>query len=242
MKASACAAGTSSRGTRVARDRVAALAAVERDEPERHRVECLAQAAARTLIALARPWAISVPEWPPAPPLAVTVTATAPDAQSSRGSSRRRNVSVLPAHPTVSVPSSSLSRLSRMRPVSSAPVDALGAFEADLLGRREEQLERAVGDRRVLDGGHHRRDRRRRRRRRAWCRPPSASRRRGPARSGPWRDRSALVRVALADHVEMALEDRPCRPAHGPASPARAPAGCARRRIVSRTPAAGPTR
>ena len=77
-------------------------------------------ALARTLIALARPSSMFVPEWPPRPPSAETATAMEPGAAADRSPSRWTHVSVLPAQPTVSVPSSSLSRFSRIFPVSSA--------------------------------------------------------------------------------------------------------------------------
>ena len=69
---------------------------------------------------MARPSSMFVPEWPPKPPSAVTITAMESDSAADRSPSRRTHVSVLPAQPTVNVPSSSLSRLSRIFPVSSA--------------------------------------------------------------------------------------------------------------------------
>ena len=73
-----------------------------------------------TLIAFDRPYAMFIPECPPRPPLTVTARETAPAAGASRGASIRIQVSVLPAQPTVSFPSSSLSRLTRTEPVTSA--------------------------------------------------------------------------------------------------------------------------
>ena len=73
-----------------------------------------------TLTAFDRPSAIPVPEWPPLPPLAVTPSVTWSPSADSRGALMRIHVSVLPAHPTVSRPSSSLSRLTRIEPVTSA--------------------------------------------------------------------------------------------------------------------------
>ena len=72
----------------------------------------------RTLIAFARPSAMLLPECPPSPPLAVTESVTESGAVGSRGFSTWIHVSVLPAHPTVSFPSSSLSRLTRTVPVT----------------------------------------------------------------------------------------------------------------------------
>ena len=78
----------------------------------------------RTLIAFDRPSAIPEPEWPPCPPLTVTASVAAPSAAGSRGASMWIQVSVLPAQPTVRRPSSSLSRLRRIEPVSSDPSSA----------------------------------------------------------------------------------------------------------------------
>ena len=57
-----------------------------------------------------------VPECPPRPPLTVTASVTASDSTGSRFEAIRIHVSVLPAQPTVSLASSSLSRLMRIEP------------------------------------------------------------------------------------------------------------------------------
>ena len=62
-----------------------------------------------------------LPECPPRPPLTVTASAVAPPPTGDRGRSMWIQVSVLPAQPTVSRPSSSLSRLSSTDPVSIDP-------------------------------------------------------------------------------------------------------------------------
>jgi hypothetical protein len=62
---------------------------------------------------------MSVPEWPPRPPLTDTDRVVDPAAQRSRGRSTRIDVSVLLAEPTVSLPSSSLSRFSSVVPLTS---------------------------------------------------------------------------------------------------------------------------
>ena len=114
-------------------------------------------------------------------------------------------MSVLPAHPTVSRPSSSLSRLMRIEPVDERPVERVRALEPDLLGDRHQQLERPVRQRLVLDERHHRGDRDAVVGARASSRPRSASRRRGRARSGPRPGRSGSTGRAR----------RPCRGAPG---------------------------
>ena len=77
-----------------------------------------------TLIAFEAPSAMPVPEWPPLPPVTLTESVVASPAAGSRGASTRTQVSVLPAQPTVSRPSSSLSRLIRIEPVMSEPSSA----------------------------------------------------------------------------------------------------------------------
>ena len=77
-----------------------------------------------TLIAFARPSAICTPEWPPSPPPARTESETASAEDAARGASTRIHVSVLPAQPTVRTPSSSLSRLISVPPVSRDPSSA----------------------------------------------------------------------------------------------------------------------
>src|SRR4029079_15266236 len=64
-----------------------------------------------TLTAFERPSWRLVPEWPPSPPLTVTDNVAASASTGSRFEATRIHVSVLPAQPTVSLPSSSLSRL-----------------------------------------------------------------------------------------------------------------------------------
>ena len=128
-----------------------------------------------------------------------------PAAGSRAAPSIRIHVSVLPAQPTVSTPSSSLSRLIRVEPPQQRPVERVRALEPDLLGHRHEQLERPVGQRLVLDQSHHRRDR-----------DPVVGAERGPVRGQPLAvahepdpsfGRVVLARrVALADHVQVALE------------------------------------
>ena len=108
-----------------------------------------------------------------------------PPATGSRGCEIRIHVSVLPAQPTVSRPSSSLSRLIRIVPSTSDRVEAVRALEPDLLGHRHQQLRAAraaaTRPRRAPSSPRSRR----RRRRRASSRSRSASRRRRRARSAP---------------------------------------------------------
>jgi hypothetical protein len=61
---------------------------------------------------------MSVPECPPRPPLTDTDSVTAPAPHASRGFSTRIDVSVLLAEPTVSLPSSSLSRFNSVAPLT----------------------------------------------------------------------------------------------------------------------------
>ena len=171
-------AGDRADGARVPRDRVATLAAGERDEPERHRRSASRSARPSTLIAFGGPERDARPGVSALP---------AADRDGKRRPHRRRvahaepsiriQVSVLPAHPTVRRPSSSLSRLIRIEPVTSAGVERVRALEPDLLGDGHQQLERAVRaatrPRRAPSSPRSRP----RRRRRASYRPPSASRR-----------------------------------------------------------------
>ena len=84
-------------------------------------VVCAARSARpSTLTALDRPRAISMPECPPWPPLTSTLSIP-PSSAGARGALTRIHVSVLPAQPTVSTPSSSLSRLMSVEPVRSVP-------------------------------------------------------------------------------------------------------------------------
>ena len=92
-------------------------------ETSRNGVDACAPRSARpsTFSAFERPSAIPVPECPPCPPLTATSSATAPASEAARGASIRIHVSVLPAQPTVSTPSSSLSRLMMVEPVRRDP-------------------------------------------------------------------------------------------------------------------------
>ena len=74
-----------------------------------------------TLTAFERPSWMLVPECPPRPPLTVTASVTASPSAGSRFEATRIHVSVLPAQPTVSLASSSLSRLTRIEPSISPP-------------------------------------------------------------------------------------------------------------------------
>ena len=115
-------------------------------------------------------------------------------------------MSVLPAHPTVRVPSSSLSRLIRVDAGQQRPVEGVRALEPDLLGDRHQQLERAVRDRLVLDQRHHRRDRDAvvgAQRRAVGGEPVAVADERDP----PLGRIVRAGRVALAHHVQVALQD-----------------------------------
>ncbi len=72
-----------------------------------------------------RPAAMSMPEWPPLSPETLSRSATVP-ARGAAGESRRvQVVSMPPAQPMVSSPSSSLSRLSIIEALSQPPASAL---------------------------------------------------------------------------------------------------------------------
>ena len=187
---------------RVARDRVAAAPpssdAIRRPGTAR-------SARASTLIAFARPSAMSPPECPP------QAAAHASRAAASRRPARaaRRSVtsvSAPPAQPTVSDASSSLSRLSSTLPVMSAGSSATAPRHAHLLGDGHQQLERAVRAPRVLGERHHRRDRHAvvgAERRALGAQPAVVADDLDPPGARVVR----AVRIALADDVEVALED-----------------------------------
>ena len=134
----------------VARDRVAARAAVQRRDPEARRGD---ERAASSLIAFARPAAMS----PPSGRRGRRHRHRSAAPAGSRGAANRTNVSAPPAQPTVSVASSSPSRLSRTLPPISAGSSSPRP-PARPPRRRHQQLERTVR-RAVLRQRHHRRDR-----------------------------------------------------------------------------------
>ena len=92
------------------------------------------------------------------------------------------------------------------RPGQERPVERVRALEADLLGDRHQELERAVLELLVLGESHHGRDRDAvvgAERRAVGLQPLAVADERDPPFGGVVRAR----RVALADHVQVALED-----------------------------------
>ena len=175
----------------------------------------------RYLTAFARPRWICMPEWPPRPPSAVTASVTAPSSSgAARLASTRIQVSVLPAQPTVSVPSSSLSRLTRILPSSSEPSRPLAPSSPTSSATVISSCSGPCGATRPRPAPSSRRSRRRRRRR-ASCRRRSATRRRGSSSIRPSAGSLGLSGLALADHVEMALEHERRRVLAPAAWPAR---------------------
>ena len=187
---------------RVARDRVAARAAVERDDPQRRARR--AGRGASTLIAFARPSAMSPPEWPPRP------------RSPSRAAARRRAGSRAARKPHVRVGAAGAAdgeravllavEVEQHVAARSGPGPGRGAPEPDLLGDGHQQLERAVLARVVLRDRQHRGDR-----------DAVVGAERRPLRPQPVAVAHQLdppgarvvrtARLALADHVEVALED-----------------------------------
>ena len=213
----------------IARDRVAALAARERDE--RNGASRYASRSARptTLIALERPSSMLLPECPPRPP-----------ARAHRRASphRRRGLarlfdpdprSVLPAHPTVNLPSSSLSRLIRIAPPatsfrSSPFAPSRPTSSATVISSSSGPW----GVRLILGEGHHRRDR-----------DAVVGAQRCPVRRQPLAVAKSSIRpsagiVGLLGSRSQTMSRWPCRvisgPPPGPRSPAPRPRGSRPRR------------
>ena len=158
-----------------------------------------------TLIAFACPSAIWTPEWPPSPPPATTDSATAsggarvarcvdPDPRVGAARAPDRQDAVLLAV-----------EVDQRRAGEQRSVEGVGALQPDLLGNRHQQLERAVGNRLVLDQRHHRGDCDAvvgAERRPLGLQPVAVADERDPPLGRIVRAR----RVALAHHVQMALE------------------------------------
>ena len=92
-----------------------------------------------------------------------------------------------------------------MRPVDERPVEGVRALEPDLLGDRHQQLERPVRQRPVFGERHHRGDRDAvvgAERRAVRLQPVAVADERDP----PLGRVVGARRLALADHVEVALE------------------------------------
>ena len=141
---------TATTASRLARDRVPAHAAVERDEPERRALERRARVRCPSaLIAFTRP-AVDVGARVAASCAGeLDHAARASSAATGSGASAsRRNVWSLPAQPTVIASSLVPSRLTSSRPDDERRVERLRAVEPLLLGHGEEELERAVRERR----------------------------------------------------------------------------------------------
>ena len=194
-------------GSRVARDRVAALPAVERDQAERHRRVRLSQRAAEHLdrvraaeLDVRRPSGRRARRSPSRP------ARPRPSTGAARGASTRIQVSVLPAQPTVRRPSSSLSRLTRIFPWTSEPSSPFAPSRPTSSATVIRSCSGPCGKRGILDQRHHRRDRN------AVVGAERGAVRRQPVAVDDQLDPSLgrVVRAvgdALADHVEVALED-----------------------------------
>ena len=146
-------------GARVARNGVAALAAGERDKPERDRLQGLAESPPENLHRIraaerdAHPGVTSLP---------------AADRDGERhgalGGRRPLAVDVDPRVRAARAPDGELPVLLAVqvdedRAGHERGVERVRPFETDLLGHRHEELERPVRKRLVLDERHHRRDR-----------------------------------------------------------------------------------
>ena len=158
-----------------------------------------------TLIAFEAPSAMPVPEWPPCPPVTVTESVVA----SSAAALPRRvdpDPGVGAARAADREPAVLLAvEVDQDRARDERAVERVRALEPDLLGHRHQQLERTMGQRLVLDQRHHGRDR-----------DPVVGAERRPVRGqpvavanerdAPFRRVVRARRVALAHHVQVALE------------------------------------
>ena len=192
-------------GDRVTRDRVAALAAVQRDQAQRDLCACLAQSAAEVLDG------VGSPEVDLRARVAAQ-TALGLDGQRDEPVVERRARLGHP-HPGVGAPRAAdreravllAVEVHEDLAVEQRAVEAVGSLQPDLLGHGHQQLQRAVRGVLVFDQRHHRGDRHAvvgAQRRPVSRQPLAVADQLDAALGGIVR----AVGAALADHVEVPLE------------------------------------